>query len=98
MKTYLRLATPTGTDKQTAVAFATDDRTLQQVAELLVCSVVRRRVVLAIDFDLVNLGRSLQRPQDCALLAFEQPMQMLRQDGGQFDKRLFPLLPLRFRR
>ena len=71
MKTYLRLATPTGTDKQTAVAFATDDRTLEQIAELLVCSVVRRRVVLAIDFDLVDLGRSLQRPQDCALLTFE---------------------------
>lgn len=75
--TYLCLAASTGSDNQTAVALATNDRTLQQIAELLVCSIVRGRVVLAIHLDLIDFWRPLQRPQDGAFLTFEQRSQIL---------------------
>ena len=96
--TYLCLATSTRTNEQTAVPLPTNDCTLEQVAELLVRSVVRRRVILSVHLNLVDLWRSLQGPQDGALLTFEQAMQMFWQHTGQLVDGLFPLLPFRLRR
>ena len=91
-ETYLCLATTARTNEETAIAFPTHDRTCEQLAQLLVRHIVRRRVILAVHLNLIDFRRVLQRLQDRALLALEQRVQVIRKGPRQIG-RAFCLLP-----
>ena len=97
VETYLCLAASARTNEQTTIAFPTHDRTCEQLAQLFVRHIVRRRVILAVHLNLIDIGWMLQRLQDRALLALEQRVQVIRKGPRQIG-RAFCLLPFSLRR